>query len=506
MLTPPPTTDSPQDVVVIGAGIGGMAAAVRLAAAGHRVTLCERGASLGGRAREFRQGPYRWDAGPTVLTGLYLFEELFAAAGRSFSDEVTLHPVTPFYRVFGADGQRLDYVGDEDELVRGCLAIDPDSEAGVRRLVGRTRAQFRAFHPYTERHMMQPAAMLGMLPFMLRHRAFGSIRAMVRRSVRHPFLRAALEFHPILVGGDPGRTPALYALITEFERRYGVHYAVGGTSAVVDAMARLLGDLGVDVRLECEVARVERSGGRVTGVRTAAGDVIPATVVVSNADPLPTRAMAGRLGLDRLRSRWQRPSMSLHVLYLGTHRRWSDTDLTHHSLLLPATPSAGLDRVFRTRARGPVSAADRFLYVHLPSRTDPHAAPADGDALYVLVAVPPLRAGQPAEDAAHVRRDVLARLEPHLPGISSSIVAEHHIGPEYFRDELGSPAGAAFGLQPTLLQSAWFRAHNRQRRPRGLYLVGAGTHPGAGVPAVLASARIAADLIQRDVAGKGWQR
>jgi phytoene desaturase len=498
-------------IVVIGGGFGGLAAAVRLLAAGHQVTVVEQGASTGGRARQFRVNGFQFDAGPTVLTAPHLFEELFHLAGERLHDHVDLMPLDPFYRFFSHSGERLDHWHDRAQFLTDIERLSAADREGARRLVDRTSRLFSAFHPYTERPMMRLTMMLAMFPYVVRHRALESVRRMVRRHVRHPFLRSSLEFHPLLIGGNPARTPALYGLIAEFERRWGVHYARGGTAALVRALTALVLRLGGEIRLNSPVAHILTRNGAVAGVSLTHGGVVPADVVVSNVDPHRTRAMvrldndrlsAMRRNIDSVRSHVSRllatrgrPSMSLFVFYFGTNRTWPDSDLAHHSVLIPQDYDHAIAQVFSRRA-AITGTQQRFFYVHMPTRTDQSVAPEGCENLYVLTAAPALHDDtDTSEPLETVRSDVLAALEQHLPGFAKHIAVEHVVTPEYFRDVLGTPHGAAFSLQPTLLQSAWFRPHNRVRGVHGLYLVGAGTHPGAGVPAVLASARIAADLI-----------
>ncbi|MGR0319028.1 phytoene desaturase family protein [Agromyces sp. ZXT2-3] len=492
--------------VVIGSGFGGLAAAIRLAAAGHEVTVLEQRERIGGRAYLYELDGYRFDGGPTVLTAPFMFEELFALAGERLEDHVRLVPLDPFYRAFDADGASFDFHADPERMRQEIARRSPDDERGYVRLSGRISRIFDAFYPYTERPMMQLHVMLRMLPFLLRHRAALGVQRLVDGCVRDPFLRRALAFHPLLIGGHPARTPALYSLIVEFERRWGVHYAVGGTAAIVDALGALLERLGGRIECGTAVERILVRSGRVTGVRLEDGSERHADVVVSNADPAYT---AERL-LGRSRGRAGppagRPSMSLHVLYLGADRTWPATPLAHHNLFLTGDSRRVLGRVFprsrraRARAARPLSGDDLFLYVHLPTRTDPTVAPEGCEAMYVLVAAPPLADGEtvPASEARRIRDLVIETLDRrYLPGLAAHLAVEHAIGPEHFRDVLNTPHGAAFSLQPTLFQSGWFRPHNRSARVDGLYLVGAGTHPGAGIPAVLASGKIAADLIRR---------
>jgi phytoene desaturase len=494
-------------VAIIGSGFGGLAAAVRLAGAGHSVDLFEKRDRIGGRAYQYEIGGFRFDGGPTVLSAPFMFDELFAVAGERLADHVDLIPLDPFYRVFGADGRIFDYRADRHEFLHEVSRCSPSDEAGVEALTHRISGIFDVFYPYTERSMMRLSAMLAMLPFMVRHRAMTGVSRTVNSNVRDPFLRQALSFHPLLVGGRPSTTPALYSLIVEFERRWGVHYARGGTGALVAAIGDLFERLGGRIHLEADVDSITVSDGRATGVRFADGSEHRADVVVSNADPghtyghllRATRRVWEHDGRQRLRQ----PSMSLHVLYLGADRQWPESPLLHHNILLPREPRESLARVFgRRRAPATDIAKDPFMYVHVPTRTDPTVAPPGHESMYVLVAAPPLPradAGDPeaaALEASVVRETVLDTLEDgYLPGLRDHVVVEHAIGPEHFRDVLNTPRGAGFSLRPTLMQSGWFRPHNRSQDVAGLYLVGAGTHPGAGVPAVLASGKIAAALI-----------
>jgi phytoene desaturase len=494
-------------VAVIGSGFGGLAAAVRLAAAGHAVEIFEKRDRIGGRAYQYEIGGFRFDGGPTVLTAPFMFEELFALAGERMADHVDLVPLDPFYRVFDADARTFDYRSDLEDFLGEVERCSPGDVAGVQALNRRVSRIFDAFFPYTERNMMQPSVMFAMLPFMVQQRAMAGVSRMVNGCVRDPFLRQALSFHPLLVGGRPSTTPALYSLIVEFERRWGVHYALGGTGALVAAIGSLFERLGGRIHLGAEVDRITVDGGRATGVRLADGTEHRADVVVSNSDPGHTYSRllrsTRRFWESDTRQRLRQPSMSLHVLYLGADRQWPDSPLTHHNILLPRDPRATMTRVFgRKRVSASSVGVDPFLYVHVPSKTDPSVAPPGHESMYVLVAAPPLaRSGRSGADdaaieAAAVRETVLDTLETrYLPGLRDHLVVEHAIGPEHFRDVLNSPRGAGFSLRPTLMQSGWFRPHNRSQDVAGLYLVGAGTHPGAGVPAVLASGKIAAGLI-----------
>jgi phytoene desaturase len=494
-------------ILVIGSGFGGLSAAIRLAASGATVEVLEQRDAIGGRAGTYRltgsAGEHVFDAGPTVLTAPHLFDELFALAGQRLADHVTLLPIDPFYRIFAPDGRHLDYHRDLDAMRAEIARVSPSDVEGFDRLVRRSAGIFDTLYPFTERDMMNPALMLGMLPYLAGHRAFVPVYPAVAGQVRDPFVRQALSFHPLLIGGSPLSTPALYLLIPHLERAFGVHHAVGGTTALVAALGRLLEDLGGKVRLGSRVTQILVEDGRATGVRLEDGSVELADAVVCNADAatamrtlLPAEPRA-RVAATRAAA--LRPSMSLAVLYVGIGRRYPDTDLLHHNVLVTGSYRGAIRSAFSRSgwSDGQVP-RDLFLYAHLPSRTDRSVAPEGGETMYVLAAVPSGDGIDWEQTAPALKQRIYDALEPHLPGLRRHVTVEHMVDPRFFRDALSSDRGAAFASAPTLMQSGWFRPHNRSRAARDLYFVGAGTHPGAGLPAVLATGRIAADLVLAD--------
>jgi phytoene desaturase len=476
--------------VVIGSGFGGLAAAIRLRARGYDVTVLEALDRPGGRARVLEKDGFRFDAGPTVITAPYLLHELFELVGRDSRDYFTLVPVDPFYRILFPDGSRFDYVGDEDRLLAQIEALSPGDVDNYRRLaaqaerifdVGYTRLADQPFHRWT--------TMARVLPSMVRLRSYRSVYGLVASYIRDPRLRQALTFEPLLVGGNPFNTTSIYLLIHWLERKWGVHYAVGGTGAIVAGLVRLLEDLGVDVRLSTPAEELVLRGGRVTGVRLAGGGQVDADVVVSNGDPswLYSHMVDGALPpRSRRRAGRVKQSMSLFVGYFGTDRVYDD--LVHHTILLGPRYRGLLDDIFRRR----VLADDFSLYLHAPARTDPSMAPPGRDAFYVLSPVPNLRSGVDWGARAEPYFDrILESLETRvMPGLRQALATRLSFTPADFQTTLRSVDGAAFGPEPVLTQSAWFRYHNQPADLPGLYFVGAGTHPGAGVPGVLSSARV----------------
>ena len=484
--------------VVVGAGFGGLAAAVRLHAMGYAVTVVEALDQPGGRARVFHRDGFVFDAGPTVITAPYLLDELFALVGRDPRDYFELVPVDPFYRILFHDGSTFDYVGDEERLLENIRALSPRDVDGYRRLareaerifdVGYTRLADRPFDRLSQ--------MLRILPDMARLGSHRSVYAMVSRYIADERLRQALTFEPLLVGGSPFRTTSIYLLIHTLERKWGVHYARGGTGAIVAALVRLLADLGVEVRLGAPVEEIVVERGRVAGVRTADGTLERADVVVSNADPTHTYSrLIGARHRPRHRDgrlRRVRQSMGLFVGYFGARGTWPE--LAHHTILLGPRYEGLLDDIFRRR----VLADDFSLYLHAPTRTDASLAPEGSETFYVLSPVPNARSGvRWATEAEPYFERILESLERRLvPGLRARIATRFTMTPDDFARDLRSPDGAAFGPEPLLTQSAWFRYHNRSGDVGGLYFVGAGTHPGAGVPGVLSSAKVLDRIVPR---------
>lgn len=484
--------------LVVGAGLGGLAAAVRLRAMGWRVVVLEALDQPGGRARVFRRDGFTFDAGPTVITAPHLIAELFELVGRDPRDYYALVPVDPFYRILFDDGSAFDYCGDEERLLAQIARFEPRDVDGYRRLAraaerifetGFTRLADRPFHRLSD--------MLRVVPSMVRLESWRSVHGLVARHIRDPRLRQAFTFEPLLVGGDPFRTSSIYLLIHWLERKWGVHFALGGTTSVVDALVRLLGELDVEIRFDTPVEEIEVEHGRAVAVRTSGGERIPCGLVVANADPsfvyqwlIAPRHR--RRHTDRAVAR-VRQSPSLFVGYFGARRTYPA--LAHHTILLGPRYRGLLDDVYRRR----VLADDFSLYLHAPTRTDPSLAPPGCEAFYVLSPVPNTRSGI---DWTHAAAPYLARIlealeRRLLPGLGSSVATSFHLTPLDFERTLRSVDGAAFGPEPVLTQSAWFRYHNRSPDVEGLYFVGAGTHPGGGIPGVITSAKVLERIVPR---------
>jgi phytoene desaturase len=479
-------------IVVIGAGLGGLAAAIRLSAIGHEVTVLERRHQPGGRAGVFRQDGFTFDAGPTIITAPWMLYDLASLAGRRLEDYVTLVPVDPFYRVRFADGTSVNWTADEAQRREAIRLLAPADESGYMKFASRSRQIFDAAFPLIDQPFDTAGTMVRAVPDLMRAQAWRSVASIVEGLVRDDRVRQLLSFHPLLIGGNPYDSPSVYALIHELERRWGVWFAMGGTGALVDGLVELLRDLGGRLELTADAASidVDAARGRATAVTLTDGRSFAADAVVSNADVVETYrslipAAFRRVNTDRRLLKY-RQSMSLFVLYFGTNRRYDD--VAHHEIILGPRYRGLLDDIF-THGR---LAEDFSLYLHRPTATDPSLAPPGCDAWYVLSPVPNLGSGIDWSVVGPAYRDrILDALERRvLPGLRRHIVTEHVVDPRYFRDELRSHLGNAFSVAPRLTQSAWFRPHVQSEDVSNLYLVGAGTHPGAGVPGVLASAKI----------------
>jgi phytoene desaturase len=496
MNTADATTDSRPHAIVIGSGFGGMAAAIRLGARGFRVTVLEKLDAPGGRAYVFQRDGYTFDAGPTIVTAPFLFEELWQICGKRLADDIELRPVTPFYRIRFHDGEVLDYCGDEMKMREIISQFAPGDVDGYERFM---RASEKTFDiGFTQLgHVSFDAfgKMLRILPQMIRLKSFRSVYAMVSSYIRDPRLRVALSFHPLLVGGNPFATTSIYCLISFLERRWGVHFVMGGTGRLISGMAGLIAGQGGRLRLNAEVAKISVSSGKATGVVLKSGESIAASIVVSNADSAWTYR---HLLPDANRRRWSdrrlaraKYSMSLFVWYFGTNRRYEE--VPHHTIMLGPRYKELLEDIFDRK----LLASDFSLYLHRPTATDVSLAPEGCDAFYVLSPVPHLESGIDWRVRAEPYRKMIERhLESTcLPGLAEAVVTSTMLTPQDFQDRLNSVHGAAFGLAPVLMQSAWFRPHNKSEDVQNLFLVGAGTHPGAGLPGVLSSARVLDEVV-----------
>ena len=486
-------------VIVIGSGFGGLTAAIRLQAKGYDVEIVEKRDKPGGRAYVYEQDGFVFDGGPTIITAPWLIHDLFELCGKKTDDYVKIVPIDPFYNVRFQDGTVFRYNGKRDEVIEQIRSFNPDDVKGYERFYAKTAAIFKAGFNLIDQPFTHLTDMLKVLPDLIRLRSDRSVAAFVNSHIKDHRLRQVFSFHPLLVGGNPFQTTSIYALIHKLEQEWGVWFAMGGTGALVKALVKLFQDIGGTIRYNSEVDRmlIDDSKGqpRACGVRLASGETIASDIVVCNADVAQAYmslvpAQYRKRNTDAKISK-MRYSMSLFVMYFGTNRQY--TDIAHHEILMGPRYKDLVEDIFTKK-----HLADDFsLYLHRPTATDPSLAPAGCDSWYVLSPVPHLASGTDWNEMRSVYRDrIVAELERrYMPDLSKHIVSEHIIDPLHFRDTLNSYLGSAFSVEPILLQSAWWRPHNKSEDIDGLFFVGAGTHPGAGLPGVMSSGTIAARLI-----------
>lgn len=486
---------------VIGSGFGGLALAIRLQSAGIRTTLIEARDKPGGRAYVYEDQGFVFDAGPTVITDPSCLEELFALSGRDIADYVDLMPVSPFYRLMWESGNSFDYSNDEPELLRQIAAKNPRDVAGYQRFMEFSDNVFReGYQKLGHEAFLDFRSMLEAAPSLMRYQAYRSVYSMVSSFIEDPELREAFSFHTLLVGGNPFKTSSIYALIHALEKKWGVWFPRGGTHALVRGLLKLFTDLGGEVRMGQKVARIEAAAGHVMGVTLADGTELKFDTVASNGDVVHTyKDLLGHhpRGLKMSKSMQRRSfSPSLFVTYFGL--KAPQPQVAHHTILFGPRYRELLDDIY---SKG-VLAEDFSLYLHHPTASDPSMAPDGCSAFYVLSPVPHLGKFPADWDSvapAYADR-ILAYLERRLiPGLRDNLVTMRTFTPENFRTELNAHLGSAFSLEPVLWQSAYFRTHNRDDVLKNLYFVGAGTHPGAGIPGVVGSAKATAKLMLSDL-------
>jgi phytoene desaturase len=489
-----------KSAAVIGAGFGGLALAIRLQSAGIATTLIEGRDKPGGRAYYWKKEGYTFDGGPTVITDPNCLKELWALSGRDIADDVELMPVTPFYRLNWPDGTNFDYSNDEPELMRGIAAIEPGDVAGYLRFLDYSAGVYHeGYEKLGQVAFLDFKSMIKAAPSLARYEAWRSVYSIVSRYVKNEKLRQAFSFHTLLVGGNPMTTSAIYALIHKLEKDGGVWFPRGGTNALIAAMVKHFERLGGTIRMGDPVDEIETMGDLATGVRTRSGWQSRFDAVASNGDivhsyDLLKHSRHGARAAQKLRRK--RFSPSLFVVHFGV--RGDYPEIPHHTILFGPRYHGLLSDIYDHG----VLSKDFSLYLHHPTVTDPSLAPEGCSSYYVLAPVPHMGklAVDWAEEGPRLADRILQHLEERLmPGLRERIEVSFHYAPSDFATDLNAHLGSAFSLEPLLTQSAWFRVHNRDDAIPNLYFVGAGTHPGAGIPGVVGSAKATAALMVDDL-------
>jgi phytoene desaturase len=493
-------TNTQKTAAVIGAGFGGLALAIRLQSAGIQTSLFEKRDKPGGRAYVYTDDGFTFDAGPTVITDPDCLEQLWALSGRKLSDYVTLVPVTPFYQLCWEDGYRFDYANDQDEIDRQIRAKSPEDVAGYHRFLSYSEDLYReGYEKLGTVPFLNFWSMIKAAPQLVRLESHRSVYSKVSQFIKDDQLRQAFSFHSLLVGGNPFQTSSIYGLIHALERKGGVWFAKGGTGALIAGMVRLFEDLGGTLHLNAEIDRIEVEDARATALVLKDGSRHGFDQIASNADVVHTyKHMLGHTPRGQTNAKAlekKRFSMSLFVIYFGL--KTEHPELKHHMVLFGPRYRELISEIFNADGL----ADDFSLYLHAPSVTDDSLAPPGSSAYYVLSPVPHLGTADIdwAVEGPKYRDRILQYLnDRYIPGLLDDLVTVRHFTPFDFRDELNAHLGSAFSVEPILTQSAWFRPHNRDDDIASLYIVGAGTHPGAGIPGVVGSAKATAGLMIED--------
>jgi phytoene desaturase len=479
-------------IIVIGSGFGGLAAALRMRAKGFDVTLVEKHKDLGGRARVFKKDKFTYDGGPTVITAPYLFNELFSLFNKKISDYVKIVPLDLWYRFVFSDGENFDYSGDNKTMEEQVKKFSSKDYAGYKKLVNFTEKIFdKGFTDLADRPFNNLVFMLKQVPALLKLKSYKSVYSLVSNYISNEKLRRVFSMHPLLVGGNPFSTTSIYTLILFLEKKWGIHYSMGGTGSVVNALEKLMKEENIKIIKNAEVTEILTKNKVVKSIKINNSKVINCDYVICNSDPPNVyknliKSKNNYSFLFKQKMKRMDYSMGLFVYYFGSKKKYDG--VAHHTIYFGESYEKHLDKIFEKK----VLSKDISYYLHRPSATDPNMAPEGHDAFYVLVPVPNnLSRINWASEGDKFKDLVLNKMDKSvLPGIKENVVSDFYLTPDYFEKDLSTLHGSGFSIQPKFSQSAYFRFHNQSEIFENLYFVGAGTHPGAGMPGVLSSAKV----------------
>ena len=478
--------------IVIGSGFGGIAAALRLKAKGHKVTLIEKHPDLGGRARVFRKNGFIFDGGPTVITAPYLINELFELFKKDPKDYIKLSPLKVWYQFVFEDKSKFNYSGNENEMKTQIEELNKEDVKGYEKLVSFTKKIFdKGFIELSDIPFDKPFVMMQQLPSLLKLKSYKSVYSLVSSYIKNEKLRRMLSMHPLLVGGNPFTTTSIYGLILYLEKKWGIHYSMGGTGNIIKGFEKLMNEVGIKVIKGNEVTKILSKNNKVTSVQLDNYDKIDANNVICNADPPAVyEKLLNEKNNNSFLFKWKKKrmeySMGLFVYYFGTKKIYDNVE--HHTIKFGSKYKEHLDDIFDKKKLN----NDISYYLHRPSATDKSMAPEGNDCFYVLVPVPNNQSGIDwSIEGDKMKKLIIDKMENDLmPNLRNNIVEDFYLTPDYFEKDLNTKFGSGFSIQPKFTQSAYFRFHNKSEIYDGLYFVGAGTHPGAGVPGVLSSAKV----------------
>jgi len=478
--------------IIIGSGFGGIAAALRLKAKGHNVKLIEKHLDLGGRARVFKRNGFTFDGGPTVITAPYLIKELFELFNKDSANYIKLKPLKTWYQFIFEDKSKFNYSGDEFEMKNQIEKISKEDLKGYIKLVDFTKKIFdKGFTELSDVPFDNPIIMMQQLPALLKLKSYKSVYSLVSSFIKNEKLRRMLSMHPLLVGGNPFTTTSIYGLILYLEKKWGIHYSMGGTGNIINGLEKLMNEVGIEVIKGNEVSKINLNQNKIIGISLKDGTKLDTDNLICNADP---PAVYDKL-LNSKKSKsflfdWKKKrmeySMGLFVYYFGTKKIYNNVE--HHTIKFGNKYKEHLDDIFHKK----ILNNDISYYLHRPTATDKSMAPEGHDCFYVLVPVPNNQSNIKWKiEGENMKNLVITKMEKDLmPNLKNNIVEDFYLTPDYFEKDLNTKYGSGFSIQPKFTQSAYFRFHNKSEVYNGLYFVGAGTHPGAGVPGVLSSAKV----------------
>ena len=479
-------------IIIIGSGFGGLAASLRMRAKGFDVTLVEKHPDLGGRARVFKKDKFTYDGGPTVITAPYLFDELFSLFNKKISDYVKIVPLDLWYRFVFNDGETFDYNGDDKTMKEQVNKFSSKDYAGYKKLVSFTEKIFdKGFTDLSDRPFNNLIFMLKQVPALLKLKSYKSVYSLVSNYISNEKLRRVFSMHPLLVGGNPFTTTSIYTLILFVEKKWGIHYSMGGTGSIVNALEKLMKEENIKVIKNAEVTEILTKNDMVKSIEINNSEIINCDYIICNSDPPNVyknliKSKSNYNFLFKQKMKRMNYSMGLFVYYFGSKKKYND--VAHHTIYFGKSYEKHLDKIFEKK----VLSEDISYYLHRPSATDPNMAPEGQDAFYVLVPVPNnLSKVNWIEEGNKFKDLVLDKMDKTvLPGIKENVLSDFYLTPDYFEIDLATLYGSGFSIQPKFSQSAYFRFHNQSEIYKNLYFVGAGTHPGAGMPGVLSSAKV----------------
>ena len=483
--------------IIIGSGFGGIAAALRLKAKGHNVTLVEKHDDLGGRARVFKRNGFIYDGGPTVITAPYLINELFELFEKDPKDYIKLQPLKIWYQFVFEDKSRFNYSGNETEMKNQIKKFNNDDVEGYSKLVSFTKKIFdKGFTELADVPFNKPSVMMQQLPALLKLKSYKSVFSLVSSFIKDDKLKRMLSMHPLLVGGNPFTTTSIYGLILYLEKKWGIHYSMGGTGNIINGLEKLMNEVGIEIIKGHEVKKINYDNQKITGIELDNKKIINANYVICNADPpavydnLLNNSKNNSFLFNWKKNRMEY-SMGLFVYYFGTKKVYQDIE--HHTIKFGNKYKEHLEDIFENKKLN----SDISYYLHRPSATDKSMAPDGHDCFYVLVPVPNKQSNIDWNiEGEKMKNLVVDKMENDLmPELRKNIVEDFYLTPDYFEKDLNTKYGSGFSIQPKFTQSAYFRFHNKSEIYDGLYFVGAGTHPGAGVPGVLSSAKVLDKII-----------